>query len=210
MRRTELSGGRGWLDAPAAASVHRIDRQLGRLADVNEAGRSAAQADANHAAWLRYLAGGPKAPYALPASQSVHCQGMAVDSDDWYNARAAAVWRENGWKQTARYPGNPKKDEPWHGEYFPALDKHRNEPASSGATTTPERAQEDDDMIFICSTPINGQNADKGIYRWICDPGAGTKRNIDGPEYLFYLNDLKVRELHGLQSPAITDRYRQI
>ncbi|WP_096359443.1 hypothetical protein [Microbacterium sp. TPU 3598] len=138
MQRVELSGGRGWLDAPAAASVHRIDEQLGRLADVNDAGRSPEQADKNYAAWIAYLAGGPKAPYALPASKSVHCQGLAVDSDDWYNARAAAIWRENGWKQTARYPNNPKKDEPWHGEYFPAIDQHRNKPASSGANITPD------------------------------------------------------------------------
>lgn len=211
MQRTELSGGRGWLDASAAASVHRIDRQLGRLADVNEAGRSPEQADKNYAAWIAYLAGGPKAPYALPASKSVHCQGGAVDSDDWHNAHAAAIWRENGWRQTARYPNDPKKDEPWHGEYFPALDQHRNTPASSGASTAPQTQQEeDDDMIFICETPINGHNDAAGRNRWICDPAAGTKRNISGEEYDFYRKDLKVRELQGLQSPAITNRYVQL
>lgn len=124
----DIGGGRGRLAAEAAASLARIDAQLGRPADVNEAWRSPQQADANYAAWIRYLNGGPVAPYALPASQSIHCRGYAVDSDDWYNPAAAAVWRANGWRQTARYPGT-SRDEPWHGEYFPAYDNHRYAPA---------------------------------------------------------------------------------
>lgn len=137
MQVTQLTGGRGWLDAAAAASVHRIDRQLGRLADVNDAGRSAEQANANRAAWEAYRDGrGPWAPYALGADESVHCQGRAVDSDDWYNAAAAAVWRANGWRQTARY--NDDRDEPWHGEYFAEQDQHINDPEPSTATPDPE------------------------------------------------------------------------
>ena len=135
--KVDLGHGRGWASPAAAASIRRIDAQLGRPADINEAGRSPEQADKNHRAWLDYLAGGPWAPYALPASLSVHCRGDAADSDDWYDPAAAAVWRDNGWRQTARYPGT-KKDEPWHGEHFPELDNHRNDPAG-GATITPRR-----------------------------------------------------------------------
>lgn len=127
LTKVYLNHNRGWASPDAARSITRIDRQLGRPADINEAGRSPEQADANHRAWLAYLNGGPKAPYALPASQSIHCQGDAADTDDWYNDAAAAVWYDNGWRQTARYPNNPKKDEPWHGEYFPDLDNHRHE-----------------------------------------------------------------------------------
>jgi len=69
----------------------------------------------------------------------VHCRGFAADSDDWYNERAAAVWRDNGWRQTARYfdrNGRPTaKDEPWHGEYPEKLDTHRNAPAPAGAAS---------------------------------------------------------------------------
>lgn len=138
--KTDLGHGRGWASPKAAASIRRIDAQLGRLADINEAGRSPEQANANRRKWLayeRYLNGGPwapKAPYALGAEDSVHCWGGAADSDDWYNARAAAVWRDNGWRQTARYPGNKAKDEPWHGEYFEHLDDHRNDPAPAGSS----------------------------------------------------------------------------
>jgi hypothetical protein len=135
--KVELGHGRGWAAPEPAKSIARIDRQLGRLADINEAGRSPEQANENRRKWLAYSAylnGGPwapKAPFALGADESVHCWGGAADSDDWYNAAAAAIWRDNGWKQTARYfDGNGRptaKDEPWHGEYFAHLDNHRHE-----------------------------------------------------------------------------------
>ncbi|MBS1674671.1 MAG: hypothetical protein JSS74_11995, partial [Actinobacteria bacterium] len=112
---TDLGHGRGWASDQAAASIFRIDQQLGRPVQITEAGRSAADADANRAAWLAYQAGGPWAPYALGADESIHCRGDAVDSDD-----ATAPWAANGWRQTARYADN--RDEPWHREYFPDLD----------------------------------------------------------------------------------------
>lgn len=133
LTKVELGHGRGWAAPNAAKSIARIDRQLGRPADINEAGRSPERANENRAKWLAYSAylnGGPwapKAPYALGADESVHCWGGAADSDDWYDERAAAVWRDNGWRQTARYPGNKAKDEPWHGEYSEHLDNHRHE-----------------------------------------------------------------------------------
>ncbi|MFB7843091.1 M23 family metallopeptidase [Microbacterium sp. NPDC056052] len=65
------------------------------------------------------------------------------------------------------------------------------------------------DVTFLCITPINGSNADAGIYRWVMDPAAGTKRNIDGAEYDF-LKTVGYRELSGLQSPAVSYRYQQI
>lgn len=139
--KTDIGHGRGWLAPAPAASVRRIDAQLGRLADINEAGRSPEKANENRRKWLayeRYLNGGPwapKAPYALGADESVHCWGYAADSDDWYNAAAAAVWRDNGWRQTARYPGNKAKDEPWHGEYDERLDNRKNDPAFAGGST---------------------------------------------------------------------------
>lgn len=133
----DIGHGRGRLAAPAAASLRRIDAQLGRLADVNEGWRSPADADANYASWIAYQNGtGPKAPLALPASQSIHCRGFAADSDDWYNSWAAGVWYHNGWRQTARYPGT-NRDEPWHGEYFAHLDNNYGQPASGGSVAFP-------------------------------------------------------------------------
>lgn len=162
----DLGHGRGRAAPAAAASIFRIDAQLGRPADINEAWRSPAKADANYAAWIAYQNGGPKAPYALPASKSVHCLGMAADSDDWYSAAAAAVWRDNGWRQTARYPGT-SKDEPWHGEYFAQYDNHRNDTASSGAKPLPtsEAAQivQEDDMPTLISSAGGQSLAIEGV-----------------------------------------------
>jgi hypothetical protein len=146
----DIGHGRGRLAAEPAASVARIDAQLGRPADINEAWRSPAKADANYAAWVRYQNGGPWAPYALPAKDSVHCDGYAADSDDWYDAGAAQVWRDGGWRQTARYPGTAR-DEIWHGEYFRQLDKFYGQPAGGNATPFPhhEHTVTEEDMPGI-------------------------------------------------------------
>lgn len=134
MEATDIGHGRGWLTPAAAASIARIDAQLGRPVQITEAGRSAEDADKNRAAWIAYQNGtGPKAPYALGADESVHCRGEATDSDD-----ADAPWEENGWIQTARYD-DPDRDEPWHREYIAARDQHRNDP-------TPTTTQEESDM----------------------------------------------------------------
>lgn len=130
---TDLGHGRGWAAPDAAASIFRIDAQLGRPVQITEAGRSAEDADRNHAAWIRYQNGGPWAPYALPASESVHCLGEATDSYD-----DAAPWTANGWRQTARY--NDDRDEPWHREYDQSRDQHRTDPATT---------QEETDMQII-------------------------------------------------------------
>lgn len=159
--KTDIGHGRGWLAPAPAASLRRIDAQLGRPADINEAGRSPEQADENRRRWLayeRYLNGGPwapKAPYALGSDRSVHCWGGAADTDDSYNAHASWVWLDNGWVQTALYPNNLAKHEPWHREYFEHLDNHRFDPVPAGEASAPTESEEDDDMpknAAICTT----------------------------------------------------------
>jgi hypothetical protein len=63
--------------------------------------------------------------------------------------------------------------------------------------------------VFLCTTPINNVDASAGIYRWIIDPAAGTKRNIDAAEY-DYLKSVGYTEVGGLQSPAVSWRYQQV
>lgn len=82
--------------------------------------------------------------------------------------------------------------------------------ASQPPTTTNQEDDEMSDGVFICETPINGRDARDGVNRWICDSAPGTKRNIGYDEYKFYRDDLKLRELYLLQSPAITNRYTQL
>jgi hypothetical protein len=154
----DIGHGRGRLAPVAAASVLRIDAQLGRPADINSAWRDPVLQQKMRDAWLAYAAGrGPWAPFALEPEDSVHCEGEAADSDDWYNAPAAAVWRDNGWRQTARYPNDPKKDEPWHGEHFPHLDNHRNDgaPASGASKPFPTPTPEEDMFtIYRCGGAV--------------------------------------------------------
>lgn len=133
----DIGYGRGRLAPDAAASLARIDAVMfdawARRLDVNEAWRSPEQADKNYAAYLRSLNGGPWAPIAFPASQSVHCLGEAIDTDDW-----ALVWllNDHGWYQTVFRDG--KLAERWHFEYFPDRDNHRYE------TGTPAGEQDDE------------------------------------------------------------------
>ena len=158
----DLGHGRGRASGEAAASIRRIDAQLGRTADINEAWRSPEQANANYARWVAYQNGtGPKAPLALPASESIHCRGYAADSDDWYDAAAAQVWRDNGWRQTARYPGT-NRDEPWHGEYFREHDKFYGQPAAGNSKparpiqNAPQTIEDLGEEMFIAIMP-NGE-----------------------------------------------------
>lgn len=186
--KTDLGHGRGWAAPGPAASILRIDAQLGRIADINEAGRSPEQADKNRAEWLayeRYLNGGPWAPkasYALGSDESVHCWGYAADSDDWYDARAAAVWRDNGWRQTARYPGNPKKDEPWHGEYDEKNDNHKNDPAGGGSVAPVPEEFPMFDTLYV--KQIDGGKPGQGrVFAIFRDPRSGemVKEHVKSP-----------------------------
>lgn len=137
MNATDIGHGRGWLDAPAAASIARIDAQLGRPLSTNRAGASIQEQQEKYDAWRAYQAGtGPEAPLALPPSQSWHVQGLAVDTADPARAREMLT---HGWRfQVA--------GEPWHGQYYPALDQHINDPA-------PQTQKEDAMGLRIISSP---------------------------------------------------------
>lgn len=124
----DIGHGRGRLAAPAARSLARVDRAFGRPADVNEAWRSPEQANANYARYQAYLRdpkNNPWAPIALPADESVHCVGYAVDTDDT-SPEQMKVWNDHGWYWTVYRNG--KLIERWHLEYFPDRDNHRNDP----------------------------------------------------------------------------------
>ncbi|WP_433674818.1 hypothetical protein [Microbacterium gorillae] len=136
MQVTQLNADRGWLDAPAAASVHRVDRALGRPLDINEAGRTWAQ---QMVFWQTYQRDGY--PIALhPDTPSIHQLGNAIDTDD---SDRAALLNEHGWVQTV-YRGGVLV-EPWHFEYDVSRDQHVNDPEPTAAIRRPE----EDDMKII-------------------------------------------------------------
>ena len=111
----------------AAASFRRVEARAGRPIDVNDSYRDYDAQMEKYRAYQRYLAGGPWAPRALHPDLSMHCKGLAIDSDDHALMRAA---REDGWRDTAH-------DEPWHFDYFRDLDRHYGEPAGGGSTPFP-------------------------------------------------------------------------
>lgn len=129
----DIGGGRGRLIPAAAASLRRVNRNLGRLTDVNSAWRDPALQQELRDAYLRYLNGGPWAPIALDPDDSLHCEGRAIDTDDGYDARTHAILNEHGWRLTVyRWVNGVRKlVEPWHREYFPDRDQHRNDPPPS-------------------------------------------------------------------------------
>lgn len=131
MNTATLTHGRGWLTTSAAASVHRIDAALGRPLDINEAGRTWAQQNAHYQRYLRYLAGGPWAPIALPPGSSIHEFGRAIDTDDHVHHDALLV--EHGWIRTV-YRGG-RLVERWHYEYRINNDQHHEGDTMAGITT---------------------------------------------------------------------------
>lgn len=124
----DIGHGRGRLATAPAASLARVDQAFGRPADVNEAWRSPEQANANYARYRAYLRDpkrNPWAPIALPAEESIHCRGYALDTDDTSDEQMR-VWNDHGWYWTVYRDG--KLVERWHLEYFPDRDNHRNDP----------------------------------------------------------------------------------
>lgn len=119
----DLGSGRGWLNRPAAASIRRIDRQIGHPLQITEAGRDWAQQNKHYQHYLRY-----GSPIALsPDAPSLHQRGNAADSNE--AQRIHAVMEDHGWRRTVYRYVNGKWTlvEPWHYEYFPQYDNHINE-----------------------------------------------------------------------------------
>lgn len=111
-----LTGGRGWLNDDAAASLHRMDAQKGSLVQVTEAGRTNAQ---QWALWNRWQAGGTynRPPYlyqpAYPGT-SPHEAGNAIDSNDSW---LLSYGGRNGWRRNIPSDVVHWIYEPWNDQY---------------------------------------------------------------------------------------------
>ncbi|AQY02032.1 hypothetical protein [Microbacterium foliorum] len=140
--QVDLGFGRGWLNRPAAASIRRIDRQIGHPLQITEAGRTWGRQNEH---WLTYRRVGR--PIALhPDTPSEHQKGNSIDSDE--AQRIIAILEDHGWRRTVYRWVNGRWTlvEPWHFEYFAHLDNHRNDPAG---TPAPQVPKEDDDMLML-------------------------------------------------------------
>lgn len=141
-----LTGGRGELNDAAAASIHRIDRQIGHLLQITEARRQMWLQEQYWDEYQEYLDGGPWAPiaaYPSPDAPHIRNGGEAIDTDE----RITEVLNEHGWFHTV-YDADGNLEEPWHYEYFIDRDQHRNDPTPT--------TQEDTDMSMNTFRHPNG------------------------------------------------------
>lgn len=127
------NGARAWLSPSAAASLRRVDRQLGRTVAVTWGGRSWGE---QQALWDKY---GP--PRAAKPGTSPHESGNAIDTDEWVHPGFVALMAENGWKRTLSW-------EDWHFVHANYRDTHLNDPVSGGSTTGGSSAQTTEDDMF--------------------------------------------------------------
>ena len=112
----DLGFGRGWLSRPAAASIRRIDRQIGHPLQITEAGRTRAQQMVH---WMTYQRVGW--PIALhPDTPSEHQKGLSIDSDE--AQKIIAIHEDHGWRRTVYRWVNGKRTlvEPWLFRVLPA------------------------------------------------------------------------------------------
>ena len=152
MDATVLSNGRGWLRADAAASLARVDAEIGHPLQITESGRTWAQQKAH---WGHYQKYG--SPIAKPPGTSLHESGLAIDTDE----RRTEVLNRHGWFHTVYRWVNGKYTlvEPWHYEYSPGRDRYIGQAASGGsqvggssAAPDPEPVWEDNDMRIFKDT----------------------------------------------------------
>lgn len=114
----------------AAASFRRAEADLERQIDVNRTYASYETQLRMYNAWLAYIQGrGPHPGHsrALHPDLSMHCRGLALDSDDWTEPGFNTFMAERGWIRTAA--GDPTEQH--HYEYQLWRDQHRNRPAST-------------------------------------------------------------------------------
>jgi len=108
------------LEAEAAASWARMERDRGRPLDVN---RSTVSRDAQMKLYLDYVEGRSDV-LALHPDDSWHClpRARAVDTDDhaWIRNRPAYGWRF------------VVPSEAWHAQYYPHLDQYRGQGFPAG------------------------------------------------------------------------------
>lgn len=119
----------------AAAAFRRADaqvlREFGRRIDVNSTYRSWADQMLMFNNWNAYVGGwGPYPGHskAVHPDESFHVSGLALDSDDWVNARIVEILADNGFIRNRLYvPG-----ENHHFEYIRSRDKYYGQAASGG------------------------------------------------------------------------------
>lgn len=129
-----LRPGVGYVPA-AAASMRRLEAAIGRPHDCNSSYRDYGKQMSMYNAWNLYASGrGPHPGHsrAIHPDASMHCRGLADDSDDWTTPGYIGLAADHGWIRTAANDPTERH----HFEYQSWRDKHRNDPAPMSATLT--------------------------------------------------------------------------
>lgn len=142
---------------PAADSFRRAEHgwqeQTGRLIDVNSTYRDPVLQMSMHLAWQAWVNGtGPKPWHsrAVHPKYSIHCQGNALDSDDWTTPGFITWMAEHGFIRTAA--SDPTEQH--HFEYQWWRDQHRDDPVPSSASTPPALPEGDLMSLRIIDSPF--------------------------------------------------------
>lgn len=164
------------LVSAAADSFRRLEARVGRPIDVNSTYRDWNTQLSMYNAWMRYVNSGYKPAYkpnhsrALHPDYSKHCQGLALDSDDWASPGFINLAREYGWVRTAA--NDPTEQH--HFEYQWWEDTHRNDPVPTGGGAANDDIKEFPmfDTLYVKQT--DGKAPDKNrIFAIFRDPRTG-------------------------------------
>lgn len=129
----------------AAASMRRLEAALGRAHDCNSSYRDYDLQRSMFDAWNRYVDSGynprykPNHSRAIDPDKSMHCKGLADDSDDWTTPGYIDLAAEHGWIRTAANDPTERH----HFEYQWWNDQHRNDPAPAST----EASKKDEDIM---------------------------------------------------------------
>ncbi|MGW9345893.1 hypothetical protein ACWGR3_30600 [Streptomyces albidoflavus] len=193
---------------PAAASMRRLEARLGRPHDCNSSYRDWDKQMSMHVAWERYEASGyrrdlyPGHSRALHPDDSMHCKGLADDSDDWTTPGFIELAEDHGWIRTAASDPTERH----HFEYQWWRDNHRFDPAPAG------QEQEDDmftdeDRALLRTAARKAEAASAGIWQ-------GGHDTIDGTVQRFRYGVLPVvthsQIVHAGQLAGLTAAVRQL
>ncbi len=164
------------LVSAAADSFRRLEARIGRPIDVNSTYRDWDTQLRMYNNWTAYING--RGPYpghsrALHPDYSKHCQGLALDSDDWTTPGFINLAAEYGWIRTAA--NDPTEQH--HFEYQWWSDTHRNDPVPAGEQEKePEvpEPEEDNMLNSIFAVQSDGLKPDKGrVFAIFRDPRTG-------------------------------------
>lgn len=176
----------------AAEAFRRADTQvqaeMGRRIGVNSTYRDWTLQLRMFNAWEAYVNGrGPHPGHskAVHPSESFHVSGLALDSNDWTNARIVQILADNGFIRNRLHVPN----EQHHFEYLPGQDKNKNNTVPAGGAVT----DEGDDMAYIANVKngnfycITGTKAHK--------LGAASGARQSGMPIINYADDWAVAQL---------------